>query len=427
MRNRASGLKIKNPIIATLLSLKGNQRACVWTEPLWGIPYNLYFPLAAVYMVALGLTPVQIGIVETAYFISQTFWAMLAGVLTDKMGRRMATFLIDLVAWSVPTLLWMGAQGFWWFFIAGVFNGMWRVTENSWGLLLTEDAPEDKLVHLYTLVSVAGLIAGFVSPLTVLFRQRYSLVTLMRFLYGLTFVMMTAKFVILYFMSHETEVGKRRKEDSRGISVFSRLWDSRHVLKTMLQSRRIMLTVLIVTCFAVITSINDKFWPLLLTDKLLIPDTTLPMLNTLRTLGMLVLYFTLGPRLDIRRFKKPVMLGMGLYAGISLMLFFLPGGSGSLWLVSFGVAVEALSLSMLNPLIPALNMQMMEKEERARMLSLATMFSLLIASAFAPVSGMLSELNRGLPMLLLCAAALTAVYLTHRLDKANPFAPEAAD
>lgn len=44
----------KNPMMDTLLSLRGNQRACLYTEPLWGIPYNLYMPFVSVYMAALG-------------------------------------------------------------------------------------------------------------------------------------------------------------------------------------------------------------------------------------------------------------------------------------------------------------------------------------------------------------------------------------
>ena len=29
-------------LIDVFLNLKGNPRACIWLEPLWGIPYNLY-------------------------------------------------------------------------------------------------------------------------------------------------------------------------------------------------------------------------------------------------------------------------------------------------------------------------------------------------------------------------------------------------
>ena len=92
------------PVIDTLLHLTGNGRACLWTEPLWGIPYNLYMPFVAVYMAALGLSPTQIGIVSTVYFASQVVWSLLSGVLTDKLGRRKCTLIYDTLSWTVPTL-----------------------------------------------------------------------------------------------------------------------------------------------------------------------------------------------------------------------------------------------------------------------------------------------------------------------------------
>ncbi len=106
----------------TLVTLKGNERACLWTEPLWGIPYNLYLPFASVYMAALGLNPVEIGTVSTVFFASQMVWALLSGPLTDKLGRRLCTVIFDILSWSVPSLLWMCAQNYWWFLAAAIFN-----------------------------------------------------------------------------------------------------------------------------------------------------------------------------------------------------------------------------------------------------------------------------------------------------------------
>jgi hypothetical protein len=55
MKELSGGRRQRNPLLRTFLTLEGNQRACIWTEPMWGIPFNLYAPLAAVYMAALHL------------------------------------------------------------------------------------------------------------------------------------------------------------------------------------------------------------------------------------------------------------------------------------------------------------------------------------------------------------------------------------
>jgi hypothetical protein len=42
-------------MLHTLRNLRGNARAAVYTEPLWGIPFNLFATYVSIYMVALGL------------------------------------------------------------------------------------------------------------------------------------------------------------------------------------------------------------------------------------------------------------------------------------------------------------------------------------------------------------------------------------
>ncbi len=86
-----------HPLIKTILTVEGNSRACIYTEPLWGIPYSLYVPYMSVYMLALGLSDVQIGLIATIGLISQMFFSVLGGVITDKLGRRMTTLIFDLI------------------------------------------------------------------------------------------------------------------------------------------------------------------------------------------------------------------------------------------------------------------------------------------------------------------------------------------
>lgn len=403
-------------ILTSIKSLRGNQRACVYTEPLWGIPLNMYAPMAAVYMVALGMTPLQIGLVEAIYFLSQTVSSAFAGVLTDKLGRRLCTLVFDGLAWGVPLMLWAMAQNFAWFAVAAVFNGMWRIPENSWGLLYVEDAPQDQIIRLYAIISLAGLVSAFVSPITILLRQQLSLISLMRFLYWMTFLLMVIKMALLYLTSHETEMGVQRRLAMKNVGILAQVWDSRRVVTKIMKNPRVMLVLLLITCFSMIRSINDRFWPLLITDQMGIRDTMLPALNTVRSLAMLVLYLTVVPRLDLRNFRKPMVIAMGTFALISLALFLLPGGPHVLAVVFLGAAMDGAAVAIVYPLIPALKMQVLEREERARMLGLLTMLSVLLSSVLAPLAGLLSQIDRALPMLLQCAMALTALVVTIKLD-----------
>ena len=387
----------------------------MYTEPLWGIPYNLYIPFVSVYMAALGMSPTLIGIVSSIFLASQMIWALLSGVLTDKLGRRLTTLIFDTLAWSVPALLWMFAQDYRWFLVAAVFNGIWRVTEISWGLLLIEDAQQDKLVHLYTLAHVAGLVAGFVAPIAYFFVQQYSVVPTMRVLYGLTFVMMTTKFVILYFATTETSVGKRRMAETRNVRLFDHRWDSRKILVKMLKSRRAVLTIAFIACIYGFKGINDTFWPLLVTEKLGIAAENLSIFSTVKTLLMLTCYFVIVPRLNIRRFRNPVLLALGLFVAQELLLLLMPVGAYGLVLLT--VVLEALALSMLNPLSATLQMVNIDREERARMLGFFAAICMLVTSPLSTVAGLMAESNRVLPFVLNLGLTLGAFALALMLWK----------
>lgn len=422
MAESKQGFHLRNPILNTLFTAKGNQRVCLWTEPMWGIPANLMLPLAAVYMAALGLDPVQIGTITTVSLISQMLSSSVAGVLTDKLGRRLCTAIFDILAWVIPCALWATAQGYWSFFMAAVFNGFWRVTENSWGLLLTEDSDPDKLIHLYTISNTAGLLAGFVAPLTGIFVEKFSLISTMRVIYIIFGVSMAIKCWLLYVISHETTVGIRRREETKGKSLFSSLYESRFVLKRMLSSRHIMLTVALSTCFLLIKSVNDNFWPLLMTDKLGISEGMLTYFSALRTLIMLVLYFTVVPKLDARAFRKPLTISMGILMLVGTVLFLMKQGViAMIWIC---VAMEGVAQSTLTPLIPTLTMQAMDKVERARMLALATTMSLLVSAPFGTIAGWLSKIDRGLPLLLNVALAGLSIFLSLRLEREADLLPE---
>lgn len=99
--------KLKNHVLAqTFRELKGNPKWSICTEPLWFIPYSLFVPFQTLYMRKLGLTSLEIGTTLTVGFLLQMFFALIGGVITDKMGRRKATVIFDTLGWTVPCLIW---------------------------------------------------------------------------------------------------------------------------------------------------------------------------------------------------------------------------------------------------------------------------------------------------------------------------------
>ena len=85
-------------------------------------------------------------------------------------------------------------------------------------------------------------------------------------------------------------------------------------------------------------------------------------------------------------------------------------------LIVANVLAEAAALSILTPMLASLNMQVLDKEERARMFAFSLMLALLVTSPFGTVAGWLSKVDRGLPMLLNMALAALSIGLALRLD-----------
>ena len=86
-------------------------------------------------------------------------------------------------------------------------------------------------------------------------------------------------------------------------------------------------------------------------------------------------------------------------------------------MIIFNVLMEAAALSMMTPMLSSLRMQVLEREERARMFSFTTMLALLVTAPFGAVTGWLSQVNRSLPMLLNVGLAILSVMVCLRLDR----------
>ncbi|MDR2589542.1 MAG: MFS transporter, partial [Oscillospiraceae bacterium] len=261
----------KFPIIQSALELRGNPRICLFTEPLWIIPFNLYMPFVSVYMAALLLTDRQIGLVASTVMLCRAVAGLIGGAVTDKLGRKLTTFIFDILSWSIPCLLWAFSQNFWWFMVAAAFNGMMQITDISWTCLLVEDVKKGGMVKIYSLLHMVAQLAVIFAPLAAIMVTQLTIVPAMRILYFTSFVSMTIKFFILYFWGDETEVGRTRKRETEGMSIWKIMRGYTGIFKQILASRDMILALAITTIFNTMWMVSGSFWGLFVTGTLLIP------------------------------------------------------------------------------------------------------------------------------------------------------------
>ena len=415
--NALKNLLMRNYMIRTLVTLKGNGRACIWLEPLWGIPYNLYVPYVALFMAAVGLTPAEIGMVASINTLSQVIFALLSGVLTDKLGRRFSTLVFDTLSWTVPELLWMLSQDFRWFAVAAVFNGLWRVTENSWGLLMIEDMPDEQIVPSFSLAQMMGLLAAFVAPLSKFAVDAFGLVPTMRVLYGITAVSMTIKFVTLYFTTTETTIGKQRMEKCRHRSIFSMVWECRHVYLSIIREKRMVLTMGIIAAYTLVSTLTGNYWSIFICSELGIAEGNVVLFTTLKSLVTLGCIFFVVPRVSRMPFKAGMLGGLGLYAASMALMLLTPAGGMAAPLLVLSSALEAVALAVLSPLTSSMLFINADPEERARVCGLVYATLSLIIVIFPGLIGILANISLRIPFVICIGLFGFAAVLTLMLSR----------
>ena len=388
-----------HPLIQTLRELKGNPRVTVLTEVMFGIPYNLFAPFFSVYMLALGVTDQQIGSIASLGLVVQVFSAMLSGAIVDKFGRRLTLFVCDMLCWSVPCLIWAAAQDIRYFVAAAVMNSLWRISHTAWTCLMVEDAEERHLVHIWTWIMIFAVCSAFFAPLGGWFVARYGLVPAARGLFVFGFLMLTAKFVVLYLYSHETARGIQRRAETQNRSIPSLLGEYRSVFQHLLHSRPILAALSLMVITNIYATVSNNFWGVLFTTKLGFQEADISTYIAIRSIVMTVSFFVIGARLtNLRRFRLPLWAGFAAFLVSQLLLVAMPPHAVSLLVVS--IVLEAVASALVSPMTESLLALSMESDERARVSAMVYVALIVVISPFGWIAGQLSVLNRSLPFAL---------------------------
>lgn len=410
-------MKKRHPLLRTLLDLRGNPRACVYTEPLWGIPFNLYAPYVSIYMLALGLSDVQIGLIASIGMAFQIVFAFLGGAITDKLGRRNATFIFDLISWCIPALVWALAQNFTHFLIAAIINSVWRVPATSWHCLLVEDAEQDQLIDIYAWIHISGLLAVFFAPLAGLLIARYQTVPTVRGLYLFTFFMMAVKIILLYIFSTETRQGKIRLNETKGQSIFVILKQYGGVVKQLINTPITVMMMFLILVRSITSLVNGTFWGIIVTERLNIPVENVALFPFVRSAVILLLFFFLVPKMNKISLEKPLVLGFLLFAASQFLLIITPINGYFLLIIS--TVLEAFSLALLNPILDSLFVINVDAQERARITAMIQVAAIALTSPFGWLAGILSETDRMLPFVMNIVLIILGGVLAYSISRAR--------
>ncbi len=404
---------LKHPLLLTFTKLRGNPRACVYTEPLWGLSMNLCLPYATVYMLTFGMSDVEVGIISSIYMFSQMIFAFLSGAIIDKMGRRLSTAIFDFIAWSIPCLIWASSQGFWFFVIAALLNGTMKITQVSWDCLLVEDAPKDIITHLYSWVLIFTNLSAIFAPISSILVAKLTLAPAIRILYINAFVIMTIKILILYKMSTETAVGKVRRKATSEMSWGEMLSGYKSAFKKILNSRGTIFAILISILVEIVVMLGTTFWQIIASRRIGVPDTLLPIFPMAKSILSIILFFTVIAHIKQSKMKWP--LYGGFVSSIIGCLLLISIKEVNLWgyiILSLSLIFEALGAAVLATLRESLVAIHVDFAERSGIMALLQTAVMLVSVPFGYIGGLLSDISRVLPFVLSIALLLLGILVT---------------
>ncbi len=421
MKNRL----MKHQLLRTLVELRGNPRACVYTEPMWGLSMNLCLPYATVYMLTFGMSDSQVGIVASIYMFSQMIFAFLSGPIVDKLGRRKSTAIFDFLSWSLPCLIWAFSQGFWFFVVAALLNGMMKIPTVSWDCLLIEDAPKEKITQIYSLVILATNLSALFAPISSVLVAKLTLAPAIRILYINAFIVMTAKLLILYKLSTETAVGKIRREATRDKSLGELLSGYRGAAHKIMTSKGTIFAIIISILVEIAAMLGSTFWQIIVSRRIGVPDTLLPIFPMAKSIIAITLFFTLITHIRQTRLKWP--LYGGFVSSIIGCLLLISVKSTNFWgylILSVSLIFEALGGAVLATLRESLVAIHVDPAERSNILALLQTTVMLVSVPFGYIGGLLSDISRVLPFvltigLLLLGILATALYYNGNFRKSD--------
>jgi len=392
-----------------IAGFRGNARALLIGEPLWGIPYNLYATYASVYMLALGCTETQVGLIASFALVSAIVFSLVGGWIVDRLGRKRATLFFDILSWSIPALLLATAHGFTAFLLAMLINSLVRVVNISWDCLMVEDTPPGERVHFYTWIAVAGILAGFISPVSGLVVDRFGMVPAMRGLYLFAAVSMTIMFFWRNSMAHETNVGIVKMRETRHGDARSTASEYARIVGQLLRNPLTLTALVLNLLLTIQMTLKNTFLSILLIRRLGFSAGSISIFPAINSAVVLLVYALAMPAVGRMKVHRPLAFGL-VCSGTSFFLLAVSPVQSMVFVIGSTI-LGALGGALTGPLSAALVANSVADADRAKVMSLFNALVIAACSPFGYLGGILSAVSERLPFVLGTATFVPTVAL----------------
>ena len=204
--------------------LKGNSRVCIAFHPLWGVPYTFYTYYISLYLKEIGLTDTALGRLMVAGTVASFLFSFISAPLVDRMGRKRATFVFDLLSSALPPLVYLFSKNFFFALLAVILFNSNKIMSIAYYLVMIEDSDEESRIVAFNLFNIITVAAGLLIPIAGIFVDKYGVVATERVFLIVSFLMMTAMILFRNMLLKETAIGEKLRATSagKGLGAFFR-------------------------------------------------------------------------------------------------------------------------------------------------------------------------------------------------------------
>ncbi|MDP4093654.1 MAG: MFS transporter [Bacillota bacterium] len=396
-----------------LSDLPNNARYAIMVEPLWAVFGGAVLFYAPLYMKELGLNEVQMGIVNTTNMLVNFIFFLLASSITNKLGRRRTTFIFDMISWGIPMIVWALAQNFWYFFIAGIINGVVKVVAVSWYCLIAEDAENNKRSKIFGAIYVINSATGLFTLLSGIFVNKYGVVDTLRILYIAGAVSMVSMFILRNYLVKETKPGIELMKKHSNLTLFQGLREY-FLIIPLIGKRK---NLIIMTIIFILTNINLSFnfyQVIFLNEKLGFGKDIVALTPGVTAVVNIIFYLFFIPRLNKYMEEKKLTAALIICSLGSLILILMPQKSIFFLVLTFGIL--AVGNLCANTYRDSVYMNNLGEHEKADLYSAVQTITSLACIPAGYLAGLAYSLNPAAPFIIVVVLFITSAFLSTLLD-----------
>jgi MFS family permease len=354
---------------------------------------------ASVYMLELGVSETQIGLLTSLGLMLQIFTSLISGYLTDRMGRKRALMIFDFVSWSTATLLWAFSQNIWFFLAAAILNSFQKVPNTAWYCLLVEDTKPDERPQIFSVLQLINIVCGLFAPLGGLLVSHFGLVPANRIMYLIAFVSMTLMFIGRNYATHETGIGIRKRQEQGSFQAGVILREYWQVVKMVFSNKPLLLIFGIYILYQFQPNMRNTYLSIYLVKALHFSEAFIAWFPAVTSVSMLLLILFVVPRIKTAHVNRFMVAGFLLSASAMLLQVAAPV-EGTFWIVGSTI-LFAVGTIITYPYLEASVANVIQDEERAKVFSILSVMILLFVSPSGVIGGWSYAINPRLPFVLI--------------------------